>query len=99
MRCGKYGCDNREGRKFCAKCGGPLPPSCPKCGARNEPQEFFCGECGASLAPPQREPTTTVDSRGEQTAVQIGDARLSEDLEGERKTVTALLLTSKVRRS
>ena len=23
MRCGKCGSDNREGRKFCAKCGGP----------------------------------------------------------------------------
>src|SRR5215469_1902019 len=50
MRCGKCGNDNREGRKFCAKCGGPLPLPCPKCGASNEPGEDFCGDCGGALS-------------------------------------------------
>jgi hypothetical protein len=50
MRCGKCGNDNREGRKFCAKCGGPLARLCPKCGASNEPGEDFCGDCGGALS-------------------------------------------------
>src|SRR5215471_12206225 len=49
MRCSKCGSDNREGRKFCAACGGPLIVTCAKCGATNQPGESFCGECGAAL--------------------------------------------------
>jgi class 3 adenylate cyclase/tetratricopeptide (TPR) repeat protein len=50
MRCAKCGTDNREGRKFCAKCGDALVWSCPKCGATNEPGEDFCGDCGGALS-------------------------------------------------
>lgn len=49
MTCAACGKENREGRKFCAKCGAPLSLQCPACGAANEPDENFCGECGASL--------------------------------------------------
>jgi class 3 adenylate cyclase len=49
MRCGKCGTDNREGRKFCAKCASPLSRLCPQCGSSNEPGEDFCGECGTAL--------------------------------------------------
>ena len=49
MRCPACGTDNREGRKFCAQCGAPLPVPCPACGAANEPDERFCGECGTRL--------------------------------------------------
>jgi len=47
--CPSCGAENREGRKFCASCGGPLALLCPACGAGNEPGERFCGECGAGL--------------------------------------------------
>jgi class 3 adenylate cyclase/tetratricopeptide (TPR) repeat protein len=50
MTCPSCGAENREGRKFCAECGGPLSAACPSCGASNEPGERFCGECGAALA-------------------------------------------------
>jgi class 3 adenylate cyclase/tetratricopeptide (TPR) repeat protein len=73
MRCAKCGSDNRDGRKFCAKCGAVLARSCPRCGASNEPGEDFCGECGTSLQaatvmgqePPAASPlrTTTETSR------------------------------------
>jgi class 3 adenylate cyclase len=44
--------ENREGRRFCAECGRPLPSLlCPSCGAANEVDEKFCGDCGASLTP------------------------------------------------
>jgi hypothetical protein len=49
MRCAKCGSDNREGRKFGAKCATPLARPCPQCGASNEPREDFCGECAATL--------------------------------------------------
>src|SRR6516162_6804311 len=49
MRCSKCGSENRESRKFCAKCGARLAPQCPQCHASNEPGEDFCGECGTAL--------------------------------------------------
>src|SRR4051794_12415678 len=92
MRCSKCSSDNREGRKFCAKCGAPLARQCSHCGAYNEPGEDFCGECGAALitlnrtdfskspAPNPLRPDTPAPA-----ALPGGDA-----LDGERKTVTAL---------
>jgi class 3 adenylate cyclase len=91
MRCAKCGNDNREGRKFCAKCGSALAHKCPSCGATNEPGEDFCGECGRALtsiagagaaSPPQAPTAPSIRVAPESTS--------SEALEGERKTVTAL---------
>jgi serine/threonine protein kinase len=50
LLCNSCGHDNREGRRFCAQCGGSLAPACPSCGASNEPGERFCGDCGKPLA-------------------------------------------------
>src|SRR6516165_5713012 len=86
MRCAKCGADNREGRKFCAKCAAPLARSCPQCGASNEPGEDFCGECAASLA--QAPAPSRKKSSG--TPILVAEASAPENLEGERKTVTAL---------
>src|SRR5215471_10802548 len=88
MRCSKCGRDNRVGRKFCAKCGGPLARLCPKCGASNEPGEDFCGECGTSLSSPMAvhtEPTKTAEP-----LIRIGAEASPAPFDGERKTVTAL---------
>src|SRR5213592_2179225 len=60
LLCSSCGQENREGRRFCAQCGGSLASACPSCGAANEPGERFCGECGKPLsadAPPARTPT------------------------------------------
>src|SRR5215469_10129143 len=91
MRCEKCGSDNREGRKFCAKCGAPLARSCPKCGASNEPGEDFCGDCGGVLSTsgvdihsPQAQPSAP----GSQVALgQIDDSAPSK---GERRHLTVL---------
>jgi class 3 adenylate cyclase len=77
MRCSKCGSDNREGRKFCAKCGAPLTVACSKCGALNQPQEGFCGECGAGLV------DTTAAKALEGTPV-------SSSAAGERRHLTVL---------
>ncbi len=46
MQCSKCGTDDRESRRFCAKCGAPLGLACPECNFANEPHEDFCGGCG-----------------------------------------------------
>src|SRR5215468_3468441 len=86
MRCAKCGADNREARKFCAKCAAPLARSCPRCGAQNEPDEDFCGECAAPLAQSPDTPT----KKSSDAPIRIVEAPGVENLEGERKTVTAL---------
>jgi class 3 adenylate cyclase/tetratricopeptide (TPR) repeat protein len=49
VKCSRCGSENRDGRKFCSSCGGPLAVVCPSCGAANEPNDRFCGECGTAL--------------------------------------------------
>jgi hypothetical protein len=49
MRCPSCEFDSPEGKKFCGKCGAPLPRRCSNCGEENPPQFKFCGECGATL--------------------------------------------------
>jgi class 3 adenylate cyclase/tetratricopeptide (TPR) repeat protein len=51
VTCSSCGADNREGRKFCSRCGAALAMSCRSCGAPNEADDRFCGECGAALVP------------------------------------------------
>jgi class 3 adenylate cyclase len=92
MRCAKCASDNRDGRKFCAKCGVALAHQCARCGASNKPGEDFCGECGAAL--------TAIAVAGAslpQAASAIPDIRITPEqpdtskvIDGERKTVTAL---------
>jgi class 3 adenylate cyclase len=93
MRCSKCGAENREGRKFCAKCGSSLARLCPRCGASNEPADDFCGECGAALTTTKpgavRSPIAAgIAESSIRIAPEQGDAALA--LDGERKTVTAL---------
>src|SRR5580692_6219847 len=92
MRCAKCASDNREGRKFCAKCGVALAHQCARCGASNEPGEDFCGECGAALAA-----IAVAEASLPQAASSIPDIRITPEqpdtstlIDGERKTVTAL---------
>src|SRR5262245_43535892 len=46
MTCSACGADNREGRRFCSKCGASLSLACSKCGFINDPGDEFCGGCG-----------------------------------------------------
>jgi class 3 adenylate cyclase/tetratricopeptide (TPR) repeat protein len=49
VTCSNCGADNREGRKFCSRCGTALAVVCAVCGAANAPGDRFCGECGSAL--------------------------------------------------
>src|SRR6516165_6924592 len=50
MKCLSCGAANPDGKKFCGKCGTPLPVRCAACGAENPPGNKFCADCGAALA-------------------------------------------------
>jgi class 3 adenylate cyclase/tetratricopeptide (TPR) repeat protein len=54
MQC--HGCqaENRDGRRFCAKCGAALPLPCVACGFANDHTDAFCGGCGVRLTGPDR---------------------------------------------
>jgi class 3 adenylate cyclase/tetratricopeptide (TPR) repeat protein len=49
MQCPACQFDNREGRRFCGRCGGALALTCSACGFQNDPDDHFCGGCGAAL--------------------------------------------------
>src|SRR5215469_11402409 len=49
MKCLSCGAANPDGKKFCGKCGTPLPVRCTTCGAENPPGKKFCADCGAAL--------------------------------------------------
>src|SRR5712692_10606123 len=51
MRCSRCQAENREGRRFCSKCGAALSRVCPSCGFTNDPGDEFCGGCGQSVWP------------------------------------------------
>jgi len=93
MRCSKCGSENPLGKKFCGDCGGPLANPCPKCGADNPFEKRFCGDCGTALVASSRAngakaPTSTPSAPGIRVTAERPGA---EALDGERKTVTALL--------
>lgn len=50
MKCPKCNVDNKEGRRFCSKCGAKLENVCPECGFGNETDDAFCGGCGIRLS-------------------------------------------------
>lgn len=95
MQCAQCRHENREGRKFCAECGGPLRWVCPSCTTPNEPGEKFCGECGAAFGqatsaasaaePPERSPRDYTPKHLADKILQSKSA-----LEGERKHVTVM---------
>ena len=49
MRCPNCQFENREGAKFCKKCGDKLELICAKCSCLLDPDSLFCDECGYSL--------------------------------------------------
>jgi uncharacterized membrane protein YvbJ len=56
MQCPKCQFENREGAKFCLKCGEKLEFKCPKCGKHLPSEAMFCDECGHKLSPPSEPP-------------------------------------------
>ena len=84
MRCSACKTDNPDGLKFCNECGAGLKRACPKCGFDNIATAKFCGQCAAEL----RKASAQRDSGAGAAAQDVGTA--VEDIDGERKTITAL---------
>jgi class 3 adenylate cyclase/tetratricopeptide (TPR) repeat protein len=87
VRCNTCEADNREGARFCDKCGAKLPPLCPSCGAENRPNAKFCDSCGSALTATVA--ASSVKERNE-SSIRITKNADVEAVDGERKTVTAL---------
>jgi hypothetical protein len=92
MKCPRCERENREGRRFCAKCGASLAFACPSCGFSNEPGENFCGGCGARLGAPAVPAAPRFSSPEAYTPKHLAEKILTSKaaLEGERKQVTVL---------
>ncbi|HXZ89352.1 MAG TPA: zinc-ribbon domain-containing protein, partial [Candidatus Binataceae bacterium] len=86
MRCAKCNTDNRDTAKFCDKCGARLSPRCPSCRAENRPDARFCDSCGAAFGAS----ATAASRKPDDAPIRVAEASSPENLEGERKTVTAL---------
>ena len=88
MECPNCQFENRDGAKFCKKCGDRLELKCPSCGFLYQSGSIFCDECGHALKKsketfpgPDPEPIPPLDEK----AVSI-----PLEFEGERKYVTVL---------
>ena len=90
MKCHKCQYENREGAKFCKKCGSRLELLCPSCGYPYQPDSAFCDECGHNLQAPQK--SFDYSEPHSYTPKFLADKILTDRsaIEGERKLVTVL---------
>jgi len=86
MRCSKCHAENADGLKFCTQCGTAFKAKCPSCGFENVFAAKFCGECGTSFGTRPATPVGKPDIGG----IRVTEIPAAENLEGERKTITAL---------
>ena len=93
MICAGCGHENREGAKFCRKCGAAFVAACPQCGTAVAPEDAFCDACGHALT--TTSPATSIPSpeavpvSGEKKQITVlfadvaGSMDLQEDLDPE----------------
>src|SRR5215813_12935569 len=86
MQCSSCGTDNPPDAAFCEQCGSKLELVCPACKAAVGPGARYCKKCGTAIAAsaPASVKTST------HGPIWIADTAAPENIEGERKTVTAL---------
>jgi len=92
MECPKCQFENREGAKFCKKCGEKLELTCPSCGTPYQQDSPFCDECGHNLKEPKETPPIDYSKPQSYTPKFLAEKILTtrSSLEGERKLVTVL---------
>jgi class 3 adenylate cyclase len=86
MKCTSCGAENPAGLKFCNECAAPIGRRCGKCGFENAPTAKFCGECAAPLGAA----TAFFAKQSNTSPIRVSETPAAENIEGERKTVTAL---------
>src|SRR5206468_7665846 len=91
MVCSVCGAENPQGLKFCEQCAAPFKQRCSQCGFENSPKARFCGECAAPLRAAGTAPAAQSALVKATASISVVAADLSaSEIEGERKTVTAL---------
>jgi class 3 adenylate cyclase/tetratricopeptide (TPR) repeat protein len=98
MKCPECQFENREGAKFCKKCGAELELVCPKCSYPLTPDSLFCDECGYNLSqPPEKAPKDlSLDEKVAKIQKYLPKGLTEKILsqrdriEGERKQVTVM---------
>ena len=85
MGCSKCGAENPDGAKFCIECASPFARRCSSCGKENPSHAKFCLECSKPIDLPHADARETSKS-----SVHVASVADGAQLEGERKTVTAL---------
>src|SRR5215469_4054790 len=86
MICANCKTENPDGLKFCNECGAAFERPCASCGFENVPTAKFCGQCGARI---NAESAPSAKKSGE-VPIRLANSQTSENIDGERKTVTAL---------
>jgi class 3 adenylate cyclase/tetratricopeptide (TPR) repeat protein len=98
MECRKCQLENREGAKFCKKCGNKLELLCPSCGSPYQQDSLFCDECGHTLSIPSEPAPKVLSPEDKIEKIQkylpkgIAEKILAQKdkIEGERKQVTVM---------
>lgn len=92
MKCDRCESENQEDRRFCHKCGSPLPRVCSNCGFMNESGARYCGECGGFL----NAESQAIEERFVPARMPVPEYLLNKmqgsrtPIEGERRQVTIL---------
>lgn len=94
MKCLRCEADNREGARFCCRCGDPLGIPCPRCGARSLPTAKFCDACGQALAEKAKGQAIDYGNPSSYMPSSLADMILTARaaIEGERKLVSVLFV-------
>ena len=91
MQCQKCQFENREGAKFCKKCGNNLALLCPSCGHPYLADSIFCDECGYNFIPAKGTPDPISETESLLFSPATGEPFNDVDpTTGERKHVTVL---------
>ncbi|MGD9056132.1 MAG: adenylate/guanylate cyclase domain-containing protein, partial [Desulfobacterales bacterium] len=98
MKCPECRFDNREGARFCKKCGAKLNLICPKCSTLLTQDSLFCDECGSKLSQISERAPTDLSFDEKLAKIQkylpkgLTEKILSQRdrIEGERKQVTVM---------
>src|SRR5215469_10193119 len=86
MICANCKTENPDGLKFCNECGAAFERPCASCGFKNAPTAKFCGQCGARM----NAESAPSAKRSVEAPIRIAETHAAENIDGERKTVTAL---------